>query len=133
MTKLSIPPARVLLASAATVLLAVGAGACGDSGPELSEFAKRGKSISAEKGCAGCHGANGQGGVGPAWIDLAGSDVELTDGTTVIADDEYLLRSILDPRAEIAAGFTLQMPINTLSEDDANNVVAYIKELTSDE
>lgn len=116
------------------VALVVGLGACGggdDSG--LSELAQRGKTVTMANGCASCHGAAGQGGVGPTWIDLAGSERELKDGTTVVADDAYLLRSILEPSAEEVAGYTLAMPVNGVSEAEAADVVAYIKELTTDE
>lgn len=84
-------------------------------------------------GCASCHGAQGQGGVGPTWIDLAGSDRELKDGTTVVADEAYLLRSILEPGVEEVVGYTLAMPVNNVSEAEAADIVAYIEELTTDE
>lgn len=116
-------------AAAITVWLALAA--CGGES-DLSEVAQRGKETALSNGCASCHGANGQGGVGPTWVDLAGSDVELEDGSTVVADDAYLIRSILDPSAEDVAGFTLAMPVNGLSEAQAADVVAYIKELTTD-
>lgn len=118
---------------ASTVALVVGLGACGggdDSG--LSELAQRGKQVTMANGCASCHGAAGQGGVGPTWIDLAGSERELKDGTTVVADDAYLLRSILEPGADEVVGYTLAMPVNGVSEAQAADVVAYIEELTTD-
>jgi cytochrome c oxidase subunit 2 len=117
----------------ATVAFAVAAASCGGGGSDLSEVAQRGKSTSTSNGCASCHGSNGQGGVGPSWIDLAGSDVELKDGRTVVADDEYLIRAILDPQVEEVEGFTLKMPTNGVSEAEAKDIVAYIKELTTDE
>jgi cytochrome c oxidase subunit 2 len=118
------------LAVAAIVLFA---SACAGGESDLSEQAQRGQEISRGRGCAGCHGVDGQGGVGPTWIDLAGSDVELTDGTSVVADDPYLLRSILEPGAEEVAGYTIKMPSeNDLTEAEAADVVAYIKELTSE-
>jgi len=127
--------ARYALAGAATILLAFGATACGAESSNLSEVAQRGKSTASSAGCASCHGANGQGGIGPSWIDLAGSDVELkVDGggtETVVADRAYLLRSILDPSAEEVAGYELKMPSNGLTEDQAADVVSYIEELTS--
>lgn len=126
-------PVRVALAGVAAVVLAVGVSACGGGGSELSELAQRGKSTANGSGCASCHGSNGQGGVGPTWIDLAGSDVELADGTTVVADEDYLLRSILEPQAEVTAGYAILMPSNGLSEAQAADVVSYIQELTSDE
>jgi mono/diheme cytochrome c family protein len=124
---------RLALASMATLAFAIGAAGCGGGESDLSDLAQRGKSTATSNGCASCHGANGQGGVGPSWIDLAGSDVELTDGRTVVADDEYLIRAIHDPQAEEAVGYTLKMPTNGVSEAEAQDIVAYIKELTTDE
>lgn len=118
---------------AAAVALALGLSACGDDASNLSETAQRGKDTALSNGCASCHGAQGQGGVGPTWIDLAGSDRELKDGTTVVADEAYLLRSILEPGVEEVVGYTLAMPVNNLSEAEAADIVAYIEELTTDE
>lgn len=126
-------PARLALASIATLAVAVGAASCGGGGSDLSELAQRGKSTSTSNGCASCHGSNGQGGVGPSWIDLAGSDRELKDGRTIVADDAYLIRAILDPQAEEVEGYSLKMPTNGVSEAEAQDIVAYIKELTTDE
>ena len=116
----------------AAVIVAL-ASCAGGEASNLSEAAQRGRDLSRASGCAGCHGVDGQGGVGPAWIDLAGSDVELTDGTTVVADDDYLIRSIVDPGAEEVAGFAIRMPVaGALDEADVADVVAYIKELVSE-
>ena len=115
------------LASAALVALS----ACGsDSGSDLSEAGERGRSISNSNGCASCHGADGQGGAGPAWAGLAGSDVVLTDGSVVVADDEYLRRAIIDPGVEVVAGYSLKMPDNGLSDDEVADVIAYIHDLS---
>ncbi len=116
---------------AAAVVLSIGLGACSDDSG-LPEVAQRGKNTALSSGCASCHGANGQGGVGPSWVDLAGSQRELKDGTTVVADDAYLIRSILEPEAEEVAGYTISMPANGLDEAQAADVVAYIEELTTD-
>jgi len=123
---------RWLFGTAATIVLAVGAVACGSddaSGPPLSAAGERGKQLSLSSGCAGCHGSNGQGGVGPAWQGLAGSDVELADGTTIVADQEYLLRSILDPSADLLADYAVQMPRNNLDDAQVDDIVAYINDL----
>lgn len=113
-----------------TVAIAIGASACGggDDGG-LSEQAARGKQTSISNGCASCHGTDGQGGVGPAWTGLAGSEVELEDGTTVVADNDYLLRSILEPMAEIVPGYSVNMPQNSLTEEQAQDIIAFIEEL----
>lgn len=113
--------------------LALFAGACGggsDAGPVLSEAGQRGKRIGLSSGCAGCHGTDGQGGVGPTWIGLAGTERQLQDGSTMIADDAYLARSIADPGADLLADFQLQMPQNRLTDDDIADVIAYIKDLS---
>jgi cytochrome c oxidase subunit 2 len=115
------------------VLLAFGIASCGGDDTTLSEVGQLGKNTANANGCASCHGANGQGGVGPTWIGLAGSTVELTDGTTLVADDEYLLRAILEPDAEEVAGYTIKMPTNGLSEAEAATIVTYIKELSTDQ
>jgi cytochrome c oxidase subunit 2 len=118
----------------ATVALAFGVASCGGGDDSnLSEIGQLGKNTSNANGCASCHGANGQGGVGPGWIDLAGSERELTDGTTVIADDEYLLRAILEPAAEEVVGYTIKMPVNGLSDAEAQTIVTYINELSRDQ
>jgi cytochrome c oxidase subunit 2 len=124
--------ARRALASVATAaLLAVGL-ACGgdDASAELSPAAERGRDISNTNGCAACHGTNGQGGAGPAWQGLYGSDVELEDGTVVVADEAYLKRAIVDPDAERTAGSQLRMPMNDLGAEEVADVIAYIRALS---
>ena len=113
---------------ALAVLLLAG---CGGSEPELnlSPVAAEGREIANNNGCSACHGNNGQGSVGPAWTGLAGADVELDDGSIVVADDEFLRRSISDPSAEIADGYTIVMPENALTDDEIELVLTYIKEL----
>jgi mono/diheme cytochrome c family protein len=118
-------PARATFA--ATLLLVA---ACGEDAPSgLSNQAADGRRIAATRGCAGCHGSNGQGGIGPAFVGLAGSQVELDDGTTVTADEAYLRESIVDPSAMRVAGYDQRMPEVDLSDDELDDVVQYITEL----
>jgi cytochrome c oxidase subunit 2 len=60
---------------------------------------------------------------------LHGSTVILEDGSQVVADDEYLIRSIKDPQADVAEGYPTRMPENTLDDDEIGSILAYIKEL----
>lgn len=123
---------RWLLGAAATIGLAIGAVACGSdeaAGPPLSAAGERGKQLSLSSGCSGCHSSNGEGGVGPTWQGLAGSDVELADGTIVVADQEYLRRSIMDPSADLLADYTVRMPRNNLGLAEVDDIVAYINDL----
>jgi mono/diheme cytochrome c family protein len=67
---------------------------------------------------------------GPTWFGLYGENVELADGSTVVADDAYLAESILNPQAKEVAGFApTVMPPFALSETDIANIVAYLKTL----
>ena len=104
--------------------------ACGgSSGGELSEAAEAGRQVSIQRGCASCHAADGSGGVGPKFVGLYGSRVTLTDGSTVVADDEYVRRSITDPDAQRVEGYAVNMPANDLEPGEIEAVLAYIREL----
>lgn len=104
---------------------------CGgsDGGPELTAEGEQGRQIAQDNSCRACHGSNGQGASGPAWIGLFGTKQELTDGTTVVVDRDYLLASILDPSSQVVEGFTIRMPENALTEEEAELVATYIEEL----
>jgi cytochrome c oxidase subunit 2 len=84
-------------------------------------------------GCVACHSLDGTVVVGPSWQGLFGHEVELTDGSTVTADEDYLRNSIVDPNAQIVAGFQPGiMPQNfaeILSEDQINQIIAFIMTL----
>ena len=60
---------------------------------------------------------------------MFGSEVELDDGSVVVADRGYLAESIADPQAAIVAGYRIQMPDNNLSPDEIESVIDYIVEL----
>ena len=87
-------------------------------------------------GCVACHSINGDEGVGPTWLGLFGHEVQLADGSTVIADQEYLLNSILDPNAQTVAGFPPGiMPQDfgeRLSEAQIQQIIAFIMSLESE-
>ena len=120
-----------MIAVAASVVAFVGA--CGDdsgSSLELSAAGAEGRRVAnSQAACGSCHGRDGQGGVGPAFVGLYGSQVELDDGTTVVADETYLEESIRDPNAKRAAGITSVMPETNLDDDEIAAIITYIKEL----
>ncbi|HEY3777267.1 MAG TPA: cytochrome c oxidase subunit II [Rhizomicrobium sp.] len=80
-------------------------------------------------GCAACHAARS--GIAPRLAGLFGSRVRLEGNRTVVADDAYLERSILDPRADIAKGYLPVMPSyrGVASSEDVSALIAYIKSL----
>ena len=81
-------------------------------------------------GCASCHegGASQRG----AHLEgLYGTDVKLTTGQTVKADDEYIRNSILNPASQIVEGYQPIMPTfkGQVTEDQLVSLIAYIKSL----
>ena len=108
-------------------------GACSSSSSsapvDLSPEAAAGREISINAGCASCHGADGNGNVGPNWIGLADSQVTLSDGTVVTADDEYLYTSIKEPGAMKRRGAVGIMPSNKLTDQEIASIIAYIRAL----
>jgi len=61
---------------------------------------------------------------------LYGANVELTDGTIVVADDAFIAESILNPKAKEVAGFSSSiMPPYALTEEEISNIIAYFKTL----
>lgn len=93
-----------------------------------------GKALAASNGCSGCHSIDGSSGTGPTWRGLAGSQVKLSDGKTVTADDTYLTTSIEDPDAQIVKGFqpgimSASIQKGSISPAKAKALVTYIKSL----
>ncbi len=104
-------------------------GACAnDAAPtaSLTPAARLGLEEAQHAGCAGCHGLDFTGGVAPALVGLAGSTVELDDGSTVVADRAYLVESIVAPGAKRVKGATMQMPTVSLSDEQVSQIVDWL-------
>ena len=119
------------LLPAALVLMSV-LGACGGDDITLSEAGARGAKVFDGKACANCHGPGGKGGLGPTLRGLPGSEVELEDGTVVVADDDYIRRAIQDPSAQIADGYSIEMTPFDLTDEQVDDLVAYIHDLSAE-
>jgi cytochrome c oxidase subunit 2 len=95
--------------------------------------AERGAAWAKQYGCTACHSIDGSKKVGPTWKGLAGSSVELADGTTDMADDEYLRNSILKPQSQIVEGYGENvMPRNfreRITDKQIDDLISYIKTL----
>ena len=123
---------RVVRTLTAIAAVALALAACGGSAPVVvPEAVRPGYELARGNGCAACHGNNGQGGVGPSWIGLAGSEVELAGGRTVVADRQYLTRAIVDPGADKLSGYGVAMPTNDLDADEVDLIVDYIEALAN--
>ena len=131
---------RLAVAVAVLSLLA----ACGDDGAEedagppalpadASPAALRGEALAVEHRCTTCHDGDSRAAEGPSWVGLAGSERTLTDGRAVVADTEYLVRAIVDPRADVVEGYPAIMgSFAFLEDDEVSDLVAYIEALTDE-
>jgi cytochrome c551/c552 len=99
-----------------------------------------GKKLSQSLGCTACHRIDGIKGVGPTWINLAGYPQKLADGTTVVADYEFLKKAILHPEEVHLEGFPPNaMPTSYRAmlsgpqhadEKELNAIISYINTLS---
>jgi cytochrome c oxidase subunit II len=91
-------------------------------------LAAQGADLFRRYGCSGCHEPGGTVRA-PRLEGVFGSPVPLADGSVVIADQRYVRDSILQPKAQVAAGYQPVMPTfaGQLSEEDLAKLVAYIE------
>ena len=82
--------------------------------------------------CTGCHSTDGSKLVGPSFKGLWGSERRLSDGSVVVADEDYIRESIRVPGAKIVEGYAPQMPPydeHTLSDAQIDDIIAYLRTL----
>lgn len=99
-----------------------------DEGESLADFGKR---IYSRRGCNACHSVDGSPKTGPTWKGLWGKQ-ETTDKGTVTVDDNYVRESVLEPNAQIVAGFNgVKMPSykGQLEDKHITALIEYIKTL----
>jgi cytochrome c oxidase subunit 2 len=89
-----------------------------------------GQKLYSELACNTCHLPDGKG-RGPSYNGVYLSQVKLADGSTVLADDNYIRESILQPNAKIVAGYVPAMPSfqGLVTEEQIVDLTAYIKSL----
>jgi cytochrome c oxidase subunit 2 len=104
----------------------------GSTGGPAVPPAQAGEQLFTELGCITCHRSDGAG-LGPVLTGVAGSQVPLADGRTVVADDNYLRESIMVPTAKVHQGFQPIMPPyqGLATEEQVLQLIAYIKSLTA--
>ena len=105
-------------------------GAPKDEG-EGARLAVIGRAVAARRACFACHTIDGQRHVGPTWRGLYMSEVPLEGGGAVTADEAYLTRLMMEPRADVVLGFQPVMPSfhGVISEPETAALVEYIKTL----
>ena len=101
------------------------------AGGPSAPLQETGKQLFASLGCSTCHRSDVQG-RGPNLQGIYNKPVLLEDGRTVIADENYMRESILNPTAKIVSGFKPVMPTfqGIVNEEQVNALVAYVKSLS---
>lgn len=92
---------------------------------------QNGERLFTEFSCDTCHKTESNP-RGPKLSGLYGSKVQLADGRTVAADDNYLRESIMNSQAKIVQGYQPIMPSyqGQISEENLLQLITYIKALT---
>jgi cytochrome c oxidase subunit 2 len=92
----------------------------------------RGEQLFQELACNTCHLNSGQG-RGPSLESVFGTQVALTNGSTVNVDESYLRESILTPQAKLVRGYQPLMPTfqGLVSEESVMALIEYVKSLQS--
>ena len=85
-----------------------------------------GEKLFGQFGCVTCHASRA-----PTMAGLYGRTQQLEGGGTVVADENYLRESILEPSAKIVRGYPPLMPSfkGQLTEEQVMDLVEYIKSL----
>lgn len=94
---------------------------------------ERGRELFQRTGCMGCHTIDGSEGTerGPTLQGLFGKERTFRDGSSTIADEEYIRQTLVNPSARIVEGYDEGMPsfLGILSDDEIDSIVLYIKSL----
>lgn len=100
-------------------------------GPSGGSMVSRGEKLFSELACVTCHMGGGLQ-RGPSLANIAGKPVQLTGGATIIADDNYIRESILNPSAKVVAGYQPVMPAfqGLVNEEGLMALLTYVKSLT---
>ncbi|NIV45764.1 MAG: c-type cytochrome, partial [Gammaproteobacteria bacterium] len=100
--------------------------------PSGQSLASTGEKLFEDLACHTCHREDAQG-RGPVLDEVFGNPVLLADGRKVIADENYLRESILNPQAKIVAGYEAPVLMPTfqgqVSEEQLLQLIQYIKSL----
>jgi cytochrome c oxidase subunit 2 len=93
---------------------------------------QRGAEIFTANGCNSCHGDQDSP-IAPTLNNVFGHEVMLESGETVVADEAYIIESIVDPAAKVVQGYSPVMPpYPDFSEQDLADLVAYIQSLSAE-
>lgn len=104
------------------------------AGGTEGSLASQGEKLFEKYACNTCH-TNTAGARGPVLAGIYGKARPLANGQSVLADDNYIRESIVDPMAKVAAGFAPIMPAfqGQVNEEDLLRLLAYIKSVGAEQ
>lgn len=93
-----------------------------------------GQQLYTDKGCFACHSIDGAKGIAPTFKGIWGKREEMSDGSFVLVDENYVRESIEYPgtsKDKLVKGFPPVMPTfkGLLTEEEMNAFIAFIKSL----
>ena len=94
-----------------------------------ADAAERGRQLSLSNGCVACHSTDGSKSLGPSWKGLWGKTETLSDGSTVVVDEDYFKESIIAPKAKNVKGYPQIMVPYTFSEDELQALIAFAQSM----
>jgi cytochrome c oxidase subunit 2 len=100
--------------------------------PKPVSLSDLGSHLFSQRNCVACHSVNGTANkYGPTLKGLFGQKVMLADGKEVIADENYIRESIVNPTAKIVKGYGPIMPTfkGLLDDEELGEIVSYLKSL----
>ena len=97
--------------------------------PVSAGAALSGKDLLEKYACTACHSLDGSPTPGPTFKGLYRSRRTMADGTTLVADENYLRESIEKPEARIVKGFDALMPTTPIPPVELHAIIEYIETL----
>ena len=96
--------------------------------------AEQGRELFQRMGCIACHSPDeiSQGKIGPSMKGLFGAERTFKDGSSAVADKEYIKESIVEPGEKVVKGYEAEMPsfLGILSEREVESIILYIQTLS---
>lgn len=91
-----------------------------------------GQHLYKSRGCAQCHSLDGTAATGPSFKGVFGHEVKFRDGSSKVADENYVRESVLNPGARVVAGYQNVMPTfqGKLTDKEITAIIEYLKTLS---
>ncbi len=96
---------RVPIAAAKAMVLSKGLEIATIGGSALDPKLAAGMKVFNTLGCPACHSTDGRRIIGPTFKDSWGTERKLVGGATVIMNEAYFKRSLMEPAADVVEGY----------------------------